>query len=325
MRVLALFLGNPEGEKLSNSVHEGWIQQFNPDEAIVSAPPIPNRPGLQTFRNALLNRSVPERIPHDIVVFENPRTLFCAPLVRRQAPDAKLFFIHATWLTQSDPRVLDIRGDSAVTTALDHAERLATAKILRYVIRNYLDGVISVSEMITEHVKSFADVPTATVRPTVSRSLDAQLSEITPDFDSNDAVFVGARRKSGHKGRDILLDAWSKVRERIPDASVTVLGQGNDEPCEVDGVVPLGYVEYERFLDELGCASLQIHPARFDASPVSILEGMRAGLPQIVTTTTGTMSEVEQISPDLVVEPTEDAVADAIVGTSRMSRNFQRQ
>jgi glycosyltransferase involved in cell wall biosynthesis len=46
-----------------------------------------------------------------------------------------------------------------------------------------------------------------------------------------------------------------------------------------------------------------------DTFPVSTLEAMRAGLPPLVTRTTGTRSEAREIDPSLVVETNEYALS----------------
>jgi glycosyltransferase involved in cell wall biosynthesis len=72
-----------------------------------------------------------------------------------------------------------------------------------------------------------------------------------------------------------------------------------------------GYVE--EVASVFDTAALQAHPARFDPSPVSTLEGMRAGVPPIVSPRTGTRSEAERIDSSLVVPGTPDAIADRVV------------
>jgi glycosyltransferase involved in cell wall biosynthesis len=91
------------------------------------------------------------------------------------------------------------------------------------------------------------------------------------------------------KGGQIVLAAFREVRERHPDARLTVVG---DQPshCIVDpGVHFVGFLrkevshEYERFKHILGRARALVHPTKCDIAPLLIVEAGYAGCPVIAS------------------------------------------
>lgn len=309
MNVAAVYRGDTEGGVKSHPVHREWLQSIGADELIVSDTRLPGSLSHTILRDVLLNRRVPKKIEYDIIVFESAAALYCSPLFRRRAPEATLLFLDTTWRTRG-PSAYNLVEHPVHKRAVYYADRLVDGYVLRLFYQGVLDGVLTVSEMMAEHVRKFSDLPIEIVRPTIEDRLAAQLEDVRPSLTENTAVCVCAAR--GHKGVDILLKAWPMVIESIPDATLNVIGEGHaDSYGDVAGVSIRGFIN--DLPDAFNTASVQIHPARFDASPVSTLEGMRAGLPQIVTTNTGTRSEVEQIDPSLIVPPTPDALASRII------------
>jgi glycosyltransferase involved in cell wall biosynthesis len=122
---------------------------------------------------------------------------------------------------------------------------------------------------------------------------------------------VTVARPWHYKGVDMLVDAWPAVRAAVPDAELHVVGRGHpDAYAETPGVRVRGYVD--RLADAFSPASLFVQPSRVDAFPVSTLEAMRAGVPPLVTRTTGTRSEAREIDEALVVETSVDGLRDGI-------------
>lgn len=250
-------------------------------------------------------RSLPA--DHDVYLSEDAVGLYAAPLLasRTDAPHVYLAANHRTFGFKGydfgpawDPRALARRADRAVDVAA-----------LRRVLSRYVDGVIAVSELMARNVARVApDVPVRIAHPYVEPSLFDRLGAVEPVLEANRAVFVGKNRP--HKGVDMLVRAWPQVRERHPDATLEIVGEGHPPDREVDGVTVRGYVD-----DLAGVyrnASLYVHPARYDPFAVTVLEAMRAGVPAVGTSACGVSPYVAAVDPALRCDPTPAAIASAV-------------
>lgn len=102
-------------------------------------------------------------------------------------------------------------------------------------------------------------------------------------------LFVGVdwQRKNGA----VVLDAFSRVRDRIPRATLHVVG--NHPAIEQAGVYGHGFLPRndaaaQRTLDRLYATSTCfVLPSKFDPSPISYLEAASSGLPVIATSQGG--------------------------------------
>jgi len=103
-----------------------------------------------------------------------------------------------------------------------------------------------------------------------------------PAYDSKRAIFVG---KGFHgKGLDTLLDAFGKVRARIPDARLTVVGPLT-LPGSYEGVDFLGRIsDPNRVRDLYYEHALFVMPSRYEPLGQVFLEAMSCQLPCIGTT-----------------------------------------
>jgi len=102
-------------------------------------------------------------------------------------------------------------------------------------------------------------------------------------------LFVGVewRRKNGA----VVLEAFSRIRRQIPDATLAVVG--DHPPIDLPGVTGYGFLprdvpEAQQLLDRLFIESTAfVLPSLFDPSPIAYLEAASAGLPVIATTCGG--------------------------------------
>ena len=93
---------------------------------------------------------------------------------------------------------------------------------------------------------------------------------------------------------DTVIEAFALLKERYPDATLTVAGYGSEEPrlralvasLGVDGVSFLGRVEPSTVPELYAGADIFLNAAEVDNQPVSVLQAFAAGLP-VVTTGTG--------------------------------------
>jgi len=99
---------------------------------------------------------------------------------------------------------------------------------------------------------------------------------------------------------DLSIEAFKRVRKAVPEARFLLIGKGplREAYAGVEGVEFLGFVE-----DPGEClkkCALFMHLSRFDPYPVSVLEGMAAGLVPVVSEMTGTRELLEAIDTGLV-------------------------
>lgn len=184
--------------------------------------------------------------------------------------------------------------------------------LVRRVGRWGIDGVVAVSEFAADYARDVVGPgkPIHIAHPYVDADLQADLEATDPNLAGEVAVAVG--QAAPYKGFDLLVDAWPAVRARHPDAELHLVGKGH--PAEFSGtrgVTLHGYVD--SIPEVLSRASLFVQPSRVDAFPVSTLEAMCAGLPPLVTETTGTRSEVEALDESLVVPATSESLAVGVV------------
>ena len=107
-------------------------------------------------------------------------------------------------------------------------------------------------------------------------------------------LFIG--RAEPRKGLHILLHAFNLVRERIPRASLVVVGSGWSEVRDaaskawskttwpIPGVIALGRVPYQTKIDEMAAAEVLAVPSlEGESFGLVLTEGMAAGLPVVAS------------------------------------------
>lgn len=93
-------------------------------------------------------------------------------------------------------------------------------------------------------------------------------------------------RLTRQKGFDYLLDAWAVVIRRVPDAHLTLVGEGEDKATLRARARRLGLgerVTFSPFVDDVAqlyrAASLFVLSSRFEGLPMVLLEAQTHGLP----------------------------------------------
>jgi glycosyltransferase involved in cell wall biosynthesis len=243
---------------------------------------------------------------YDLYVVEGSRPLYAA-LVRRFTRGGTIVYLcadHGLYALGEG----DFQGDSFLKSLVG---RFGT-RAVRAVGRRGIDGVVAVSEFAAEFTRPVVgpDAPIEVAHPFVQPETYDALGAVDPDLASNVAVTVA--RPWRYKGVDLLVEAWPRVREAVPDAELHVVGGGHPESYgDTPGVTVRGYVE--DLTDVFRPAALFVQPSRMDTFPVSTLEAMRAGVVPLVTNTAGTRSEARAIDDSLVVDPTPEALATGVV------------
>lgn len=173
----------------------------------------------------------------------------------------------------------------------------------------YIDGAIAVSDFAKQSAEIFIDVPIRVAHPFIEDELYCRLGSLKPHIESHKIVSVG----SGiYKGMDILVNAFRRVSEDLPDAELYIIGRGHPKKWnDISGVHVEGYVD--DLIPYLENASLFVQSSRADTFPVSTLESLRAGLPTIVTDKTGTKEVISKLGPEFIRRVDEADIAEGIL------------
>jgi glycosyltransferase involved in cell wall biosynthesis len=165
-----------------------------------------------------------------------------------------------------------------------------------------INGVIAVSNMLKKDLESYVKCSIKVVYPyaNVNRFL-----KFKSDLNSFNIVFAGVLEF--YKGVDLLLNAFKKVKERFKEAKLFILGEGSLKNWilkqKIKDVYALGYTSKPEEYFKKSC--IYVHPARYEAFGVAVIEAMCTGLIPIVTIKNGVKEVVEKVSKELIVEPDE--------------------
>jgi glycosyltransferase involved in cell wall biosynthesis len=310
---------NEESANYGHPAHRGFQQHIGADPILL--PDIDVGPFAGTFTKPLVEAWQLDIPAYDVYILENAEAVYAAPFIRRAYPDATIILLaaHRVFGLES----YDFAGDPFPKSVCRRGERYLDQRLIRKFTRSYVDGVLAVSEHVKSTVEQFApDLPIEVVYPYVQPDMVKALDGVAPDLESNHAVTVCEGRD--HKGVDLLVKAWPKVREEIPDATLHIVGSGHpDKYGSTSGVTVQGFVD--DLIHEYAEASLYVHPARADAFGVTVTEAMCAGVIPLVTYTTGSSSIVQELSSDLVVEPEVESLVNGILDYFEQSNKVRQQ
>ena len=138
-------------------------------------------------------------------------------------------------------------------------------------------------------------------------------------FGSQQILFNGSDFE--RKGGNLVLAAFSKVRQIVPDAKLIVVGKtisqrlGFANESDETGVVNLGYIKSRSEMHQLFLESdLVVAPAYCDPFPTFLMEAMNYGVPCITSNKDGMPEIVEHgVSGVIINQLTSERLADEIV------------
>jgi glycosyltransferase involved in cell wall biosynthesis len=154
------------------------------------------------------------------------------------------------------------------------------------------------------------------------------------DGDRLGALFIGALGDR-RKGFDTLFASWTELcRDSSWDVDLIVVGTGRELPAWRERVRGAGLDSRVRFLgfrkdvpDIIAGADVLVHPARYEAYGLGVQEALSAGLPALVTASSGI---AERYPPDLeplLIRDPEDAcgLADGVLNWRRESDRWRER
>lgn len=147
-------------------------------------------------------------------------------------------------------------------------------------------------------------------------------------------IFISTRTWEPVYAIDVLVDAFSLVRESIPEARLVLLGSGSRESAIRTRMRELGI---ERFVHAPGRVSHTLLPDYFrsadvyvssalsDGTSISLLEAMATGLPVVVSDSYGNLEWVEPgINGELARPGDPELLAEAMIATATDERTMVR-
>lgn len=313
-------IGN-DSEPCTHPSHRGFAGAIGADFVPVAPPNVGFVAG--TFVQHLAMGLSFEVKHFDHYVLEYSDLLYVAPIIKRKYPDSTLVCLLTHEIFGMESYAF---GDgSRLKSLLRKGDRTVDHFAKRKLLTQYVDGLIGVSELSVEYALSLSpsiDIPYEVAHPFIQPDVYAHLDGISPALNTNSVVHISVGRE--HKGVDLLVDGWPEIRETHPNAELHIVGPKHPTSYEATpGVTVHGRV------DDIGTvlagASLYVHPARVDGFGVSIVEAMLAGVPPLVTNTTGACSEVRKIDERLVVDPNSDALVEGVLNYFAMDLSSRKR
>ena len=143
-----------------------------------------------------------------------------------------------------------------------------------------------------------------------------------PDFKPPNPFIAGLGRLGHEKGFDILIDAFSKIKDRFPEHHLVILGEGQERASlekqikgfELEDRVHLPG-QKKRPFSILKNSSIFVVPSRFEGFPNGLCEAMAHGLPVISSSSiTAPLSVIRNDFNALVIEDNNsDMLAEALI------------
>ena len=123
-------------------------------------------------------------------------------------------------------------------------------------------------------------------------------------------LFLSNRNLEAHYGVDRVLRAFAIIQQHLPDARLTVAGDGSQRrPLEqlarelnLQNVEFTGQVDHEKVFELYDAADIYLNGSEIDNQPLSLLEAFACGLPVVTTNAGGIPDIVSNERTGLVVQ-----------------------
>jgi glycosyltransferase involved in cell wall biosynthesis len=192
------------------------------------------------------------------------------------------------------------------------------------VIGRWADAFIAVSSADAERMVTVEGVPREKIHMipnawmTRPRAADVDLrAELGIPADAPVAAAVMYMRPQ--KRIDVMVDAFARTAQRLPEARLVVVGEGDELPVLReriahhdlgDRVHVLGYREDVGTVWKI--ADVQVLSSDFEGTPLSVLEGMASGVPVVATDVGGLRDITDQDCARLVPRRDPEALGTAL-------------
>ena len=151
--------------------------------------------------------------------------------------------------------------------------------------------------------------------PISTSTANTDTADVAPELDGGGRHVVGMGRLDAKKGFDLLLRAFAACRDRRPEWSLTILGDGEERQRLEALAKQLGVMSHVRLpgtvanpTPVLRRADLFVLSSRVEGFPNALLEAMALGVP-VVATECGGPSRIVRHDVDGLLVPSDDATA----------------
>jgi len=195
------------------------------------------------------------------------------------------------------------------------------------------DKIICVGDFVADDLADNFRVPRrklVRIYNPVDIELGRKLANATGNpYEGNGPHLVAAGRLSKEKGFDVLLEAMPQVCSALPDARLTILGEGEFEPDLLAQRERLGLKEVVRLVGfqhnpypYLKHADLLVLPSRFEGMPVVVIEVLAVGTRVVASDCPGAVREILRDCPIArLVQPSDPgALAQTVVSFLNSTR-----
>lgn len=206
----------------------------------------------------------------------------------------------------------------------------AYAWMLPYVLRR-ADGVLALSEALADAAVALAGIPRPSV---VYNGVDTAFWSpdivVSGHLDERPPMVVSVGRLEWVKGHDVLIEAFARLRARVPEARLLIIGDGSERGALEDRAFALGLgaaVEFAGALEpvavreRLRAADVFVLPSRSEGLSNALLEALGTGLPAVASEVGG-VPEVMAGGGGILVQPEDpvvlaDTLADLLIDPAK--------
>jgi len=129
-------------------------------------------------------------------------------------------------------------------------------------------------------------------------------------------VFLSNRNLEAHYGVDCVLRAFALIQQQIPEASLTVVGNGRqrqaletlESELNLQHTTFTGRIEHDDIYKHYSASDIFLNASRVDNQPLSIIEAFACGLP-VVTSNAGGIPYIVTNEQTGFVVPVDDCAA----------------
>ena len=205
-------------------------------------------------------------------------------------------------------------------------------KLHQYVVEN-VDKVVSISEIGAKNfVREFPQIGDKVVAivngiEDISDEQKSTLQEKKGKEYKYKYRLISSGSINGRKGQWIIVHALAKLSpEQLKDISLTLVGDGPErkelekfveEHNMTDNIVFTGAVNNDRVFDYLATSNIYVLMSSSEGLPISIIEGLRCGLPVIATNIAGIPETVINHQNGLLVDRDVDELASVLANIGK--------
>lgn len=193
-------------------------------------------------------------------------------------------------------------------------------------------------ELMGVNLDKISVIPSGILLQEFNEASQGDVSAIKDSYSRPIIISIGTLRIN--KGFNYLIEAFRKICESVPGASLLIIGNGPEEKHlknqtkDLRNVYFLGALKHHEIVNYLKAGDIFVlasisTPSDREGTPTSIMEAMAAGLPIVATKVGGTSYLVKNGENGLVVgEKDTDALARAIIrliGDQNLREKMSRQ